>query len=126
MSEKSENKKYKEMYDTIIEYEKKLHVKNQKRIKTGLRCIIIVPLIFLFLLFVTGSSKVIFLILWIVSLFGISFYLIAVEYMDYNLQKKIQEFTGDEENEFDGLLGEELMQLHETLMRIKQKEGDKE
>lgn len=126
MSEKSENEKYKEMYDTIIEYEKKLHVKNQKRIKTGLRCIIIVPLIFLFLLFVTGSSKVIFLILWIVSLFGISFYLIAVEYMDYNLQKKIQEFTGDEENEFDGLLGEELMQLHETLMRIKQKEGDKE
>lgn len=121
--------KYKEIYDTIIEYEKKLHVKNEKRIKMGLRCIIIVPMIFLFLLLVTESSKVIFLILWIVSLFGISFYLIAVEYMDYNLQKKIKEFTGDEDAEFDGLLGDDLMQVHETLKRIKlkeikQREGD--
>lgn len=116
--------KYKEIYDAIIEYEKKIHIKNEKRIKIGLRCIIIIPMIFLFLLFVTESSKVIFLMLWIVSLFGIAFYLIAVEYMDYNLQKKIKEFTGDEDAEFDGLLGDDLMQVHETLKRIKQREGD--
>ena len=60
-------------------------------------------MIFLFLLFVTESSKVIFLILWIVSLFVIASYLIVVEYMDYNLQEKIKEFTGDEDAEFDGL-----------------------
>lgn len=116
--------KYKEIYDTIIEYERKIHIKNEKRIKIGLRCIIIIPMIFLFLLFVTESSKVIFLILWIVSLFVIASYLIAVEYMDYNLQKKIKEFTGDEDAEFDGLLGDDLMQVHETLKRIKQREGD--
>ena len=116
--------KYKEIYDMIIEYEKKIHIKNEKRIKIGLRCIIIIPMIFLFLLFVTESSKVIFLILWIVSLFVIASYLIAVEYMDYNLQKKIKEFTGDEDAEFDGLLGDDLMQVHETLKRIKQREGD--
>lgn len=116
--------KYKEIYDAIIEYEKKIHIKNEKRIKIGLRCIIIIPMIFLFLLFVTESSKVIFLILWIVSLFVIASYLIAVEYMDYNLQKKIKEFTGDEDAEFDGLLGDDLMQVHETLKRIKQREGD--
>lgn len=116
--------KYKEIYDMIIEYERKIHIKNEKRIKIGLRCIIIIPMIFLFLLFVTESSKVIFLILWIVSLFVIASYLIAVEYMDYNLQKKIKEFTGDEDAEFDGLLGDDLMQVHETLKRIKQREGD--
>lgn len=116
--------KYKEIYDAIIEYEKKIHIKNEKRIKIGLRCIIIILMIFLFLLFVTESSKVIFLILWIVSLFVIASYLIAVEYMDYNLQKKIKEFTGDEDAEFDGLLGDDLMQVHETLKRIKQREGD--
>ncbi|MBQ5734942.1 MAG: hypothetical protein IIV51_06125 [Lachnospiraceae bacterium] len=116
--------KYKEIYDAIIEYERKIHIKNEKRIKIGLRCIIIIPMIFLFLLFVTESSKVIFLILWIVSLFVIASYLIAVEYMDYNLQKKIKEFTGDEDAEFDGLLGDDLMQVHETLKRIKQREGD--
>lgn len=116
--------KYKEIYDAIIEYERKIHIKNEKRIKIGLRCIIIIPMIFLFLLFVTESSKVIFLILWIVSLFVIASYLIAVEYMDYNLQKKIKEFTGDEDAEFDGLLGDDLMHVHETLKRIKQREGD--
>lgn len=116
--------KYKEIYDAIIEYERKIHIKNEKRIKIGLRCIIIIPMIFLFLLFVTESSKVIFLILWIVSLFVIASYLIAVEYMDYNLQNKIKEFTGDEDAEFDGLLGDDLMQVHETLKRIKQREGD--
>ena len=116
--------KYKEIYDAIIEYEKKIHIKNEKRIKIGLRCIIIIPMIFLFLLFVTESSKVIFLILWIVSLFVIASYLIAVEYMDYNLQQTIKEFTGDEDAEFDGLLGDDLMQVHETLKRIKQREGD--
>ncbi len=116
--------KYKEIYDAIIEYERKIHIKNEKRIKIGLRCIIIIPMIFLFLLFVTESSKVIFLILWIVSLFVIASYLIAVEYMDYNLQKKIKEFTGDEDAEFDGLLGDDLMQVQGTLKKIKQREGD--
>ena len=116
--------KYKEIYDAIIEYERKINIKNEKRIKIGLRCIIIIPMIFLFLLFVTESSKVIFLILWIVSLFVIASYLIAVEYMDYNLQKKIKEFTGDEDAEFDGLLGDDLMQVQGTLKKIKQREGD--
>lgn len=37
----------------------------------------------------------IFLILWIVSLFAISIYLITVEYMDYNLQEKIMELKGE-------------------------------
>ena len=51
---------------------------------------------FLALLFLTGSNKVIFLILWIVSLFALSIYLIVVEYMDYNLQEKIMELKGEE------------------------------
>lgn len=54
------------------------------------------PLVFLALLFLTGSNKVIFLILWIVSLFALSIYLIVVEYMDYNLQEKIMELKGEE------------------------------
>jgi hypothetical protein len=39
---------------------------------------------------------VIFLILWIVSLFALSIYLIVVEYMDHNLQEKIMELKGEE------------------------------
>ncbi len=79
------NDKYRKAYNMVIEYEKEAHRKNQKRIAVGLKLIIIIPLIFLALLFFTGSSKVIFLILWIVSLFILAAYLITVEYMDYNL-----------------------------------------
>ena len=39
-------------------------------------------------LFITDSSKIIFLVLWIASLFGIAIYLIGVEYVDYKSRKK--------------------------------------
>ena len=87
---------YEEIFQRVLDYEQALHEKNTKRIKIGLKCIWIIPLFFLALLFLTGSNKVIFLILWIVSLFAISIYLIVVEYMDYNLQEKIMELKGEE------------------------------
>ena len=67
--------KYEQMYEMLVTYERKIHEKNQKRISIGLKCIIIIPLIFLFLLFWTESNKVVFLILWIVSLFLLAAYL---------------------------------------------------
>ena len=76
---------YEEIFQKVLDYEQTLHEKNRKRIKIGLKCIWIVPLFFLALLFLTGSNKVIFLILWIVSLFA-----------DHNLQEKIMELKGEE------------------------------
>ena len=90
--------KYEQMYEMLMDYERKIHEKNQKRIKIGLKCILIIPLIFLILLFWTDSNKVVFLILWIVSLFGIAVYLLFVEYMDFYLQEKLNEL---DENEND-------------------------
>ena len=55
---------YEEIFQKVMDYEQALHEKNLTRIKIGLKCIWIVPLIFLILLFFTGSNKVIFLILW--------------------------------------------------------------
>lgn len=75
--------------------EKTIHEQNQKRIKIGLRCIYIIPLFFLVLLMIVpDSSKIIFLVLWIVSLFAIAVYLIGVEYVDYKLQEKMNEISG--------------------------------
>lgn len=88
--------KYEQMYEMLIDYERKIHEKNQKRIKIGLKCILIIPLIFLILLFGTNSNKVIFLILWIVSLFCIAVYLLFVEYMDFYLQEKLKELAENE------------------------------
>ena len=91
----SYDKRLREMYDKLVGYEKTIHEQNQKRIKIGLRCIYIIPLFFLVLLMIVpDSSKIIFLVLWIVSLFAIAVYLIGVEYVDYKLQEKMNEISG--------------------------------
>lgn len=37
---------YEKLYDMLLGYEQEIHKKNQKRIRIGLRCLIIIPLIF--------------------------------------------------------------------------------
>ena len=87
---------YESIYTQLMDYQSKLHEQNLKRIRIGLKCVIFIPLLFMFLLFLTDSNKVIFLILWIASLFMISIYLIIVEYSDYNLQNKMNALTNSD------------------------------
>ena len=98
-----EMRDYKKLFDQYIEYEKKVHERNQKKIKTGLKVNLILPQVFLLLCFITKSSKPLFLILWVVSLFGIAFYLIYVEYKDYQIQMILAEKESD--IEFNPLIG---------------------
>ena len=58
--------------DMIRDYYEKEHKHNKDRIKYGMIAILIIPIIFLILLFVVPGSKVIFLVMWIASLFIIS------------------------------------------------------
>ncbi len=55
--------------------------------------------IFLVMLFFTNSSKTIFLVLWIVSMFIIAAILIVIEYQDYTLRKMMTraEVSGEDE-----------------------------
>ena len=104
MAEENKNEiKYEEIYDRFMDYQTKVHEANQKRIRLGLKVNIFFPLIFLTLCFLTNGSKLIFLILWIVSLFGIAFYLMYVEYSDDKLQRQMKAFglggNGDMEDE---------------------------
>ena len=57
------------MYDILAQYENEMHEKNQRRIRIGLRCIWLIPLVFLSLLFWTDSSKVLFIIFCICYLY---------------------------------------------------------
>ena len=96
--------KYEEMYEKLMDYQSAEHERNQKKIKIGIRTLWIVPLVFLFLCFVTDSNKIIFLVLWIVSLFLIAAYLILVEYRDYTTQEAMNDISGKEGAEFEGLI----------------------
>jgi Ca2+/Na+ antiporter len=99
-----EEKQLLEIYNKMVDYQQKLHVRNQKRIKIGIRCIYIIPAVFLVLLFLTNSSKIIFLVLWIVSLFLIAVYLIYVEYADYKIQEQLNIIEGNEGKTPDSLI----------------------
>ena len=108
----AEKREYKEMYEKFINYEQDLHLENQKRIRIGLKVNIILPLFFLIMSFAISEGKLVFLVLWILSLFGIAFYLIYVEYSDYKMMEQMKEFGVDVDKLHDdtSLIGEGVQQ----------------
>lgn len=87
----------------VLAFRDNAHAENVKKLKAGIKCIFTVPACFLILLFLTGSSKIIFLVLWIASLFIIVAYLIHVEYSDYKVQEMVNSLQDTEDN-IDGLI----------------------
>lgn len=87
----------------VLAFRNNAHAENVKKLKAGIKCIFTVPACFLILLFLTGSSKIIFLVLWIASLFIIAAYLIHVEYSDYKVQEMVNSLQDTEDN-IDGLI----------------------
>ena len=61
-------------------------------IRYGFLAIIIIPLIFLILMF-SLESKIVFLVLWIISIITISVFLIIVEFIHTKLEEQ-QELAG--------------------------------
>lgn len=91
-----DEKKYSQLYQPLLQEVLQFHSGNQRRIRKGMLSLLLVPLAFLVLLFLSDGSRVIFLLLWIVSMFGIAAYLIAVEYIDYEMQNKVKQITKKE------------------------------
>ncbi|MBE5920613.1 MAG: hypothetical protein II833_08715 [Pseudobutyrivibrio sp.] len=99
------------VYEKFLELQQQVHLKNQKKIRVGLKVNILLPLVFLIISFVSDRSKLVFLVLWIVSLFGIAFYLLYVEYMDFKLQEQLMELgIMEKEAEAQALIGNEVVQ----------------
>ncbi len=91
-----DEKKYSQLYQALLQEVLQFHNGNQRRIRKGMLSLLLVPLVFLVLLFLSEGSRVIFLLLWIMSMFGIAAYLIAVEYIDYEMQNKVKKITKKE------------------------------
>ncbi len=89
--------KYQQLYERLLAEVAALHKANQRRIRVGMRALVIVTVGLLLLMFLASGNKVFTLILWILSMFALSAYLIGVEYMDYELQKKLRDITQEEE-----------------------------
>ena len=93
------------IFNKMLEYYTESHRKNKKRIRVGMICMIVIPLIFLMLMFTMNSSKIVYLVFWIISLFALCTYLIAVEYMDYNLQEHMKELGVTSHKKKEAIIG---------------------
>lgn len=70
-------------------------------VRSGFICMLVIPLVFLVLMF-SLESKLVFLILWIASLLALILYLLILEYVHEEMQKKL---------ELGGMTKEELMNI---------------
>lgn len=100
----STERDYQKLYDRLLEEVGALHRANQHRIRSGLRALLAVTVGLMLLMFLADGNKVFTLMLWILSMFAVAAYLIAVEYMDYELQKKLRDIAQLQEGVFDGLI----------------------
>ena len=89
----------------FLEKSAKFEKNYQKKIKIGFINIIVIPLVFLILMF-SLESKLVFLILWILSIIILAVYLICVEYIHNKIQKQIK-VSGFTSEDFVKVLKEE-------------------
>ena len=100
----STERDYQELYDRLLEEVGALHRANQRRIRSGMWALLAVTVGLMILMFLAGGNKVFTLILWILSMFALAAYLIGVEYMDYELQKKLRDITQEEQTPLGQLI----------------------
>lgn len=77
----------------ITAFAENMHTKNQHKKKVCLRCMMIIPLVFMVLMFTMDTAKVVYLLLWVISLFIFCAYLIVIDYIDDKLARKLNELN---------------------------------
>lgn len=97
-------REYQELYDRLLDEVRTLHKNNRRRIRNGMRMLLVVTVGLMLLMFLAQGNKVFTLMLWIFSMFAVAAYLIAVEYADYELQKKLEQITQMELESMGALL----------------------
>ena len=97
-------REYQELYDRLLDEVRTLHKNNRRRIRNGMRMLLVVTVGLMLLMFLAQGNKVFTLMLWIFSMFAVAAYLIAVEYADYELQKTLEQITQMEMESMGALL----------------------
>ena len=77
----------------ITAFAENMHTKNQHKKKICLRCMMIIPLVFMVLMFTIDTAKVVYLLLWVISLFIFCAYLIIIDYIDDKLARKLNDLN---------------------------------
>lgn len=97
-----QDSRYEELYEQLLERGLDMHMHNKRRIRNGMILLLLLPVILGVILWVTGSDKIVFLIIWVLCMFALSIYLITIEYIDDSVEKTLEEVT-DREADFGEL-----------------------
>lgn len=100
----SKEREYEELYDRLLREVSTLHRNNRRRIRIGMKMLVAVTVGLMLLMFLSQGNKIFSLMLWILSMFAVAAYLIAVEYADYELQKKLEYITQMQQQSMGALL----------------------
>ena len=68
---RNENR-YEGLYSQLLERGEQLHESNKRRIRRGLIALVVLPFVLGFILWMTESDKIVFLIIWIIIMFALS------------------------------------------------------
>ena len=78
-------------YDYFIPYIERAHERNVRGLKAGVWLLFLLPFILVAIQVMTGASRIVFLIFWIVAMFIIASVLIYAAYSDNDLKKMLRE-----------------------------------
>ena len=94
-----------EFRSKMIEKAEKFEANYQKWTKLGFLLILLLPTVFLVLMF-SVSSKMVFLVLWIIAIIAVILFLIILEFIHENLQRKLQYSDQTKEEFLNDLKGD--------------------
>lgn len=78
-------------YQTLLPMVENVHRLDQASLRVGVTWLLLLPVLLLIIRRLTGSSKVTFLIIWVVGMFIISAALILIGYADHELKRFLEE-----------------------------------
>ena len=91
--DRSQEKHYEELFNKLLERGEILHASNRKRIRIGLIFLAVFTVGMILIRYMTESDRATFLIIWVIGMFAISIYLIAIEYIDNSIERTLEDVT---------------------------------
>ena len=95
-------------YRHFVPYIEEAHQRNERSLKAGVWLLVLLPAILAVIRELTDASRIVFLIFWIIGMFGIATALIFTAYADHDLKKTLEELKElvppEEEIELGNLL----------------------
>ena len=119
-TEQSGGKAYRE----LLTYSERTHEVCRWVIKIIMILFFALPVILLIMRSMTGSDKVVTLIIWIVMMFVLAAVMIFVGYFDHGLQKLLDSASNEESSELSGLISIKNRPSMETVSRMEDGLGE--